>query len=50
MLQIINIPTNTVIAEYSTQASANGYLSAIETEPPTHKIVGEPEPEVDLSE
>jgi hypothetical protein len=49
MLQIVNLVSGNVIAEYAQTAAAETYLASIETTPPTHEITGEPEtaPEVE---
>lgn len=40
MLKIINLPTDTVVAEYALMADAETALKVIETTPPTHEIIG----------
>lgn len=43
MLEVVHIPTNTVVASFLTQKDAEATLAVIETEPATHEIIGEPE-------
>jgi hypothetical protein len=45
MLQIIYTPTGTVVSEHSFLVDAEKALAVIETNPPSHEIIGEPEEE-----
>jgi hypothetical protein len=46
MFAIINLPTGNQVSAHTLLADAERALFVIETAPPTHEIVGEPEPEV----
>jgi hypothetical protein len=41
MLKVVNIPTGNIIAQFSTEAAAEAYVSNIETTPPSHEIIGD---------
>lgn len=45
MFSVIYIPTGTVVSEHTDLIDAQLALSVAETTPPTHEIIGTPEPE-----